>query len=280
MTLKRFMNIVFVLGIILLIVPFINLLIFKNDIENYNDLLPIQLVQKVVANEDLRAFIILLEKNGIPVPKGDFSFGKINPSLVDYEQNCVNRPRKVYSDGNEFYIVIIKQVGYHDGIHIQHQRVFVFNENGKCIHDSDELVESGKSPSNDIFVLTLGSENFWFIFESTTSTEHRLPKKLHIFLISSTIPKLLVMDMQINSLSYTVTPDHAKIDGVKLSFKPSDPKSFFVDKDGKKIKPTFRWCENKRCFYGHKEAYVDDHLWFRVDMEKSLQFTDIQSKIP
>jgi hypothetical protein len=280
MTLKRFMNIVFFLGIILLIVLFINLFIFKNDIENYNDLLPIQLVQKVVANEDLRAFIILLEKNGIPVPKGDFSFGKINPSLVDYEQNCVNRLRKVYSYENEFYVVIIKQVGYYDGVHLQHQRVFVFNENGKCIHDSDEFVENEKSLSNDIFVLTLGSKNFWFIFESTTSTEHHLPKNLRVFLISSTMTELLVVNMQINSLSYTVTPDHAEIDGVKLSFNLKDPKNFFVDAGGKKMEPTFRWDENEHCFYGYKEAYVDGHLWFHVDMERSLRFIDIQSKIP
>jgi hypothetical protein len=92
------------------------------------------------------------------------------------------------------------------------------------------------------------------------------------------MPELLVIDMQLNSFSYTTTPDQTKEKGVRLGFHLQNPQSFFVDKDGKKIKPSFFWKESDRNFYGHKEAFVDGHPWFRVNVEKSSRFIDIQAE--
>jgi hypothetical protein len=278
--LRKFLNIILILGIILVIVPFLSLFIKKNINSNFDELSLVQLVQKVIIDNDLNAFHVLIKRNQILVPKGNIILGKKNPCSVNYADYYVDRSKKIYSDGNEFYVVIITQTGYYEGIHIEHQRVFVFNEDGKCIHDSGEFTENGKRLFKEISVLTLGSENFWFIFESTTSNEHQLPQNRQVFLISSTMQKLLVVHMQINSFSYTVTPDQSKINGVKLSFNLNDPKSFFVDEDGEKIEPIFRWNENECCFYGYKKAFVEKRLWYCVDMEKSLRFIDIQSKIP
>ncbi|MDR2754630.1 MAG: hypothetical protein LBC20_02895 [Planctomycetaceae bacterium] len=271
---RKFQNIIFILGIILLTVLFLGLFIFRIDSNNYGDLSSVQLIQKVVTNSDIDAFITLIKHNGIPIPKGNIKLGKQNPSLIS-DECCVNRAQKIYSDSNEFYVIIITQSGYYNGFHLEHQRLFVFNENGICIHDSGEFKENEKSLSYNVSALTLGSEKFWFIFESTTSRERQLPRKLHVFLVSSTMPEILVIDCQINSFSYTVTPDQTKENGVRLSFNLPNPQSFFVDKDGKKIKPSFFWKENERNFYGHKEAFVDGHLWFRVNVEKSPRFIDI-----
>jgi hypothetical protein len=275
--LKKFQNIILVLGIILLVVPFLSLFISQFESNNYNNLSTDQLIQKVVTNNDIDAFIALIQHNGIPVPKGNIKFGKQNPSSIG-DEYCVNHVQKIYSDNNEFYVVIITQLGYYNGFHLEHQRLFVFNENGECIHDSDEFRENEKSLSYNVSAFTLGSEHFWFIFESTTSRERQLPQNLHVFLVSSTMQEILVIDSQINSFSYTVTPDQTKENGVRLSFNLPNPQSFFVDKDGKKIKPSFFWKENERNFYGHKEAFVDGHLWFRVDVEKSSRFIDIQTE--
>ncbi|MDR2408422.1 MAG: hypothetical protein LBE13_09980 [Bacteroidales bacterium] len=277
MIFKKFQNIILVLGIILLIVPFLSLLISQLESNNYDNLSMDQLIQKIVTNNDIDAFITLIKHNGIPVPKGNIKFGRQNPSSIG-EEYSVNRAQKIYSDSNEFYVVIITQFGYYNDFHLEHQRLFVFNKNGTCIHDSGEFRENEKSLSHNVSVFTLGSEHFWFIFESTTSGERQLPQNLHVFLVSSIMQEILVIDSQINSFSYTVTPDQTKENGVRLSFNLQNPQRFFVDKDGKKINPSFFWKENERNFYGHKEAFVDGHLWFRVDVEKSSRFMDIQAE--
>ena len=244
-----------------------------------SELSSLLLLQRVVDENCVESLMLMLDRNGIPYR--NLRLGKRHVNLHQRDVYTVGRAKSIKSGGEDYCVVIASQHADKLGREAIIERVFVFDKDGVCIH-STPCCCGASLRDNQVFVRTLGSAHFWFVFEIERVgivDELTLPSRQTILLVCPDMSRLLVVSMQFNTFSYTATPEHVEAIGGKVTLAFSAENDLPVtDHAGGKIEPVIEWTEALREFHGPSEGFFGGKLIFSVDIVNSLGFVDTAMK--
>ncbi len=240
-------------------------------------------LERLVAEQSVSALAKLLAANGEPLPEGTLSISRPERAQSSLVQQ-VEGVQRITSGGLEYVVAMVRQEVETSASPMpsKSQLGYLFDTNGRFLRRFGTLANS-KSPGGTIMAIrTLGSNHYWFVFESCpVKSPDGLQMELNLFLLDDMFPKAMQVQYHTNSLVYTGTPERAK-KGIFMWFLLPENKIEISDAgtgaNGKPYPPVVRWNEKDRVFYGPSQVTIDGRLVYKVNIGESKRFrpTDLE----